>query len=42
MFEKYEIQTTEEDREILLHRLFDEAYEDLDYYNMEKYDDARG
>ena len=33
MFEEYSIQTTEEDREILMHRLYDEIYENLDYFN---------
>ncbi len=30
MYEEYEIQTTESDREIMLHRMYDEIREDVD------------
>ena len=33
MYEEYELQTTETDREIMLHRMYDEIHEDVCTYD---------
>ena len=40
MYEEYEIQTTETDREITLHRMYDEVWEDVELQYEEYKDDS--